>query len=248
MIQTQCPNCQTIFRVTSAHLNIAQGYVRCSHCQHIFNATHHLLQSSESNEPESFQFANEHAIDLKDIDIPELQNELEESSMHRRSWGFFLRWTIIMLLFAALLAAQGLWFFQRDIVLQHPQIRPWLDRFCHTFLCVLPPTRNLHSFQIQEHVAQVHPDIENAIQFDATFINNAAFSQPYPDLQLTFEDFNGNSLAQRRFKPEEYLQRPVQKNELMSSKGTVHLKLILIEMNQVIEGDKIAEGYRFNFF
>ena len=246
MIQTQCPHCQTIYRVTSAHFNIAQGYVRCSHCQHIFNATHHLLQSSESNESESFQFANEQTIDLKDVDIPELADI--EDSVRGRSWGFFFRWTIIMLLFAALLAAQGMWFFQRDVVLQHPDIRPWLERFCYTFLCELPSTRNLHSFQIQEHVAQVHPDIKNAIQFDATFINNAVFSQPYPDLQLTFEDFNGNPLAQRRFKPEEYLQRPVHKNELMLSNGTVYLKLVLIEMNQVIEGNKIAEGYRFNFF
>jgi len=247
MIQTQCPHCQTIFRVTSAHLNIAQGYVRCSHCQHIFNATHHLLQSSESNEPASFQFDHKQAIDLNDIDIPELQADLEDSA-RGHSWSFFWRWTIIMLLFAAFLVGQGMWFFQRDVVLQHPDIRPWLERFCYTFLCVLPSTRNLHSFQIQEHLAQVHPDIENAIQFDATFINNAAFSQPYPDLQLTFEDFNGNSLAQRRFKPEEYLQRPLHKNELMASNSIVHLKLVLIEMNQVIEGDNIAEGYRFNFF
>ncbi len=40
---TQCPNCQTSFRVTDAQLNIANGAVRCGSCLHIFNAHEHWL-------------------------------------------------------------------------------------------------------------------------------------------------------------------------------------------------------------
>ena len=31
-LQTQCPNCQTRFRVTEEQLGIAKGKVRCGNC------------------------------------------------------------------------------------------------------------------------------------------------------------------------------------------------------------------------
>lgn len=40
---TQCPKCQTSFRVTDAQLDIANGAVRCGSCLHIFNAPEHWL-------------------------------------------------------------------------------------------------------------------------------------------------------------------------------------------------------------
>ena len=36
-MQTQCPHCDTRFRVTDAQLTIADGMVRCGICEHVFN-------------------------------------------------------------------------------------------------------------------------------------------------------------------------------------------------------------------
>ncbi len=38
MYITQCPNCQTRFRLSPEHLAAADGQVRCGRCRHIFNA------------------------------------------------------------------------------------------------------------------------------------------------------------------------------------------------------------------
>ena len=40
-LQTQCPNCQTRFRVTEEQLGIAKGKVRCGNCMKVFNAIEH---------------------------------------------------------------------------------------------------------------------------------------------------------------------------------------------------------------
>lgn len=45
---TQCPSCQTSFRVTEAQLTIANGAVRCGSCLHIFNATEHWLDGNRN--------------------------------------------------------------------------------------------------------------------------------------------------------------------------------------------------------
>ncbi|AOY89833.1 hypothetical protein BKP64_17585 [Marinobacter salinus] len=42
-LQTQCPNCQTRFRVTDEQLGIAKGKVRCGNCMEVFNAIEHQV-------------------------------------------------------------------------------------------------------------------------------------------------------------------------------------------------------------
>lgn len=37
-MQTQCPHCQTLFRLTDEQLHAAEGLVRCGHCHIIYNA------------------------------------------------------------------------------------------------------------------------------------------------------------------------------------------------------------------
>ncbi len=40
---TQCPHCQTSFRVSHAQLSVARGVVRCGACLQVFNAARQLL-------------------------------------------------------------------------------------------------------------------------------------------------------------------------------------------------------------
>ncbi len=44
---TQCPGCQTVFRVTSTILRAAHGQVRCGRCNHQFDAIEQLLDGEE---------------------------------------------------------------------------------------------------------------------------------------------------------------------------------------------------------
>ncbi len=46
---TRCPQCATAFRITAAHLKLAQGSVRCGACFTIFNALENLSERSTSN-------------------------------------------------------------------------------------------------------------------------------------------------------------------------------------------------------
>lgn len=48
---TQCPACQTRFKVSDAQLAAANGLVRCGRCAHVFNATDHLVELAEPLRP-----------------------------------------------------------------------------------------------------------------------------------------------------------------------------------------------------
>ena len=45
---TQCPHCQTRFRVSHAQLSVARGVVRCGSCLQVFNAARQLLEQRAS--------------------------------------------------------------------------------------------------------------------------------------------------------------------------------------------------------
>lgn len=42
MLHTQCPECQTFFRVAPEQLQARQGVVKCGRCMHVFNAISHI--------------------------------------------------------------------------------------------------------------------------------------------------------------------------------------------------------------
>ncbi len=48
---TQCPECQTIFRVTAEDLRLAGGQVRCGHCTAVFSAIGELFEDLNLFEP-----------------------------------------------------------------------------------------------------------------------------------------------------------------------------------------------------
>lgn len=79
-MQTQCPHCDTRFRVTESQVNIADGFVRCSVCKEVFNAIEvagqHEHQQSLLNQgyPDDQPFSPDTSSDTG-IDIDAADNE-----------------------------------------------------------------------------------------------------------------------------------------------------------------------------
>lgn len=62
---TQCPHCQTSFRVNHAQLGMARGVVRCGSCLQVFNAAQQLLNKRTETEQQP-------AITTPDVAPPEI--------------------------------------------------------------------------------------------------------------------------------------------------------------------------------
>lgn len=50
---TRCPQCNTSFRISDAHLNSAKGAVRCGSCLNIFNAKENLVSGSNKHDDDT---------------------------------------------------------------------------------------------------------------------------------------------------------------------------------------------------
>lgn len=91
---TQCPHCQTSFRVTHHQLSLARGVVRCGACLQVFNAARQLLEQSAATDaaaaPEAAPMASEplpaqppHQESEPSLDELDLDQEL--ARLERRS-------------------------------------------------------------------------------------------------------------------------------------------------------------------
>lgn len=185
---TQCPNCEAIFHLQHAQLRAADGHVRCSQCQHTFNAAKQRIE----------KLPDEH-----DLDVAE--KALAQTSEQRSRGGWVLKFLLALLLTTTLLL-QYYGYTQTDNLLQHPTLRPWLDKVC-TYIpdCHLPLTRNLSAFKTEKHNLAPHATDANAVTLHLVFSNQAIFPQAYPRLDIKIEDENRQLIALQHLMPADYL-------------------------------------------
>ncbi len=68
---TQCPNCQSLFRVTADNLRTQMGMVRCTQCEQVFNALTGLREAQEIDASSAQDLGNQlvHVLELGDEQI-----------------------------------------------------------------------------------------------------------------------------------------------------------------------------------
>ncbi|MCZ6659387.1 MAG: zinc-ribbon domain-containing protein [Gammaproteobacteria bacterium] len=136
------------------------------------------------------------------------------------------RWWVGLIMVVAILGliAQVLWY-QSDNWSRDPDMRPYYEQVCEWLGCELPVIRAPQQIQPSNLVVRSHPDVPGALVVDALVINNASFPQPFPVVELTFTTVDGNLVAGRRFRPDEYLGGDLEGATMLPSKTPVHITL-----------------------
>ena len=83
--------------------------------------------------------------------------------------------------------------------------RPRIVALCSVFGCEVPPWREPAALHLTSRELRPHPTVPGVLVVSATFRNDAPFAQPWPQLQLSLQNIDGESLGLRRFAPREYL-------------------------------------------
>lgn len=87
---TQCPNCQTIFRITSEILRVAQGQVRCGRCHTQFDALQRLIEESDVEETGSGRYVRPDQPPTEiEVDEPPAQEDITLEGRHIEITGTY---------------------------------------------------------------------------------------------------------------------------------------------------------------
>jgi len=214
-MQTECPHCHTIFRVQTSDLESADGQVRCGHCLAIFSANDPLnvingsaQEASVETIEESSNIFPEEEIEhtVADVIPPELRAETRKT---KPRFGFIGNTILAIAILASIAAGFAQYaYYNRASLVKIAELRPWLEKACAYANCTLPQPKDTKQFLLSSKNIFTHPNVENALMVSATIVNQASFTQDYPIIELRFANVRGETIAARRFKPDEYLHIP----------------------------------------
>ncbi|HET6603297.1 MAG TPA: zinc-ribbon and DUF3426 domain-containing protein [Xanthomonadaceae bacterium] len=220
---TQCPHCLTVYEPSAEQLASGRGQLRCGVCERVFDALEYL-----GDEPVRLRAkAVPHGAAAPRIvpaQIPE-QGELFQPV----SPGFARRtrvpavpasgrWWLAACVLGLLLGAQIV-LAQRDELARDPGWRAFLLRACATLGCSLQPWRTPERIQVTARDVRPHPSVPDALLISVSFRNTAPFAQAWPILELTLRDLDGNPVAMRRFRVQEYLGAPPRSESLAAGQS-----------------------------
>lgn len=236
-MQTECPHCNTIFRVKESELEQADGQVRCGHCLAVFTAanpynttTYQTENDSEiifeeadnSASPDESNSEGSHNI-VADVIPPELRAESRKGKSHFGFLGTLVLTLLILTSISGLFLQYA--YYNRNSLVKIAELRPWLDTMCQQINCTLPPPRDRKKIILSSKNIFSHPNVEGALMVSASIINQADFAQAYPIIELRFENVRGKTIAGRRFNAGEYLDIPEDQISQMQPDVAVNINL-----------------------
>ncbi|WP_160172742.1 zinc-ribbon and DUF3426 domain-containing protein [Methylomarinum vadi] len=179
---TQCPECKTQHSIDTELLRTTRGMLKCDKCGAMFDALEFISdtpidQSMESKRVEFFP--------------------VEEATSGKHN----ALWTVGLVIGLMALAGQ-FFYFESYNLSQNPILRPWLVQACQTFSCSLPAYKNAEEISILQ--GSLEASGATSYRFKAIIVNQAGFSQPFPNIRLTLLNFTGEAFAERVFTADDY--------------------------------------------
>ncbi len=196
---TQCPECETSFRLTADVLDVAAGRVRCGCCGNAFNALQQLQKDSStkpSSEPgiadiedESLSILmqapektvqDDHDVVPERVDLDEDGTIGDESDdddelnllpeiTKPRSPGLW-RWSVLALLLIMVFVLQAAWFQRLRVQKQWPALSPYYQRLCQELDC----ESQLQPQQQIDKIIMLSRDVRNHPDVENVLLVNGA--------------------------------------------------------------------------
>lgn len=130
---------------------------------------------------------------------------------------------------------------EREQLLEDPHVRPWLDRACQQLGCHLPLQQAPGRIRLISREVRPHPEAPKALLISAGMINDAAFTQSFPIVEVVLSDLSERPIAMRRFLPSEYLGEAESELRGFASGSTAPLVFEVADPGQ----EAVAFEFRF---
>jgi len=255
---TQCPECDTRFKVSQAQLDMSQGMVRCGNCQAVFNATKQLHDNEPS--PQLAPTLDQEEIQQAPVESPEesapvthdkydfshLATASNEEALEtippvikkKVHWSWLVGTLFLLIVFLI----QTTYFFRVELAAHLPSIKLVLASSCKLFNCDIPLPKKIDQLSIESSDLESDPKRPSVIALNASLRNRAPYAQTYPNLELTLTNSMDVALARRIFSPTEYLKPDENEKHGLLSNHEISIKLHLDT------ADLKPTGYRLFLF
>lgn len=138
------------------------------------------------------------------------------------------RWShIATISLLSLLLALQLLLAQRDVLAADARWRPVVSGACGVLRCSVPAWRQPEAFTMLSRDVRPHPRAPGTLRIDASFRNDARWTQAWPRLVVSLSDIDGRVVGTRAFTAREYLgAAPTQTFLAAGQTAAIHLDVV----------------------
>ena len=204
----RCPACQTAFKVTPEQLAVANGMVRCGHCQQVFDAGGPGQGTAPGNAPTA-SAAKPVPASAPSAPATQVLSFLRDNTPSATALDAWLRRPRVQLglkvALGVLVLALGLqWLlYARDrLAANDPSWQPVLNGLCAPFGCEVAPLRELQALRIESTVLQRR--VPDQFVFELVLKNTAPRALATPAVELSLTDASGQLLVRRVLLPSDW--------------------------------------------
>lgn len=151
-------------------------------------------------------------------------------------------WSCGAFMLLLVITAQIAWFNRDQLLSRYPQLVPVTKQLCERWQCDLIRERDLASIILVNRDVRDHPRYNETLLVNITIENQSNQTQPYPGIQFTLFDDNGEITAYRRLQASEYLDPEISIDEGFSPHVPLHVVL------EVADTMASTVGFEFGFF
>jgi hypothetical protein len=228
-----CPNCG--HHVTDLERqDVGDGLLACDRCGDLFarrsagRRRDTIGALYESGSPPQIHVAPDERIEQPGIDAATTAPAATLASPRHPGMFSTIVWSLGILVLLLALLAQFAWH-MREQLARHAPLRPLLTTLCSYAGCEIPLQRAPDLIQMTARDIRRHPSMKNALRVSITFTNRAEFTQPWPEILLTFYDLRDRIVAQRAFIPFEYLPPDIEESAGIPSRETLQTVLEVVD-------------------
>lgn len=153
-------------------------------------------------------------------------------------------WGLLFCLLLAILAGlQIIYATRTKIAAEYPQFKPYLTQACGLLNCKIDLPKNLDFFTIDDSDMQEDETHANVINFSSLLINNATYTQAYPNIELTLTDTSDQPVLRKIIQPAEYLLSTTNVAAGIASRDEVRINLAINVTDLAVAGYRVLLIY-----
>lgn len=134
---------------------------------------------------------------------------------------------VLSVLLAVLLVTQTVYFLRSPILTAAPQFRPVYEDACRILGCTVPLAASLDALQVEASSLETDPEHPGRATLRVSLSNRSRHPQSWPHLVLKLTDTRSQPLAQRVFRPRDFLPPEVSVEAGLAARGERELRLAL---------------------
>jgi predicted Zn finger-like uncharacterized protein len=207
---TRCPQCKTVHPLTAASVSHARGLVQCGLCGRSFSALSFLFDewpAGQAHGPAKGANVVPPVLVLDAKAATANKKEAEEKTRHdeRKDKPKPKAWRLATALLILLTIANISWTF-REPLMENPRISTLVKQAESTETEQGGLLKVPQKIQLVSRDMHTHPTRSGILVLSLTFVNLAADTQLFPDLEITLMDTASQPVAKRRLLPADYLR------------------------------------------